>query len=112
MSSPKHRDPWGRRPLLLGVVHLPPLPGAPRAASMAEVLSRASEDAAAYAEAGFDGVVVENYGDAPYFPGAVPPETVAAMSVATASVRRALPRGLLAGVNVLRNDALAAVAVA
>ncbi len=103
----------GGRFLLLGMVHLPPLPGSPGwAGSMAAVLEAARRDAAALAEAGLDGVVVENHGDVPYHPGAVPPETVAAMAVAVAAVRAEVGPEPLVGVNVLRNDARAGLAVA
>ncbi len=108
-------DPLHRRPLLLGVVHLPPLPGSPRwrvGAGLEPVVRRAVRDAGALAEAGFAGVLVENHGDAPFFKGPVPPETVAAVAVAAAAVRRALPAEVAVGVNVLRNDAHAGLAVA
>jgi membrane complex biogenesis BtpA family protein len=78
---------------------------------MAEVLRRARADAAAYRAAGFDGLVVENYGDAPFWKDRVPPETVAATALAAAAARDAAP-GLAVGANVLRNDARAALAVA
>lgn len=77
---------------------------------MAEVVRRAAADARAYAAAGFDAVLVENFGDAPFFPRRVPAETVAAIAVAAAEVRGAVT--LPVGVNCLRNDALAAVAIA
>lgn len=105
----------GTVPLLLGMVHLPPLPGAPGWSAQGGVrawLEHAVRDAVALGEAGFDGVIVENYGDAPFFSGRVPPETVAALAVATRAVRDALPRRLEVGVNVLRNDGLAALAIA
>lgn len=99
--------------LLLGMVHLPPLPGSPRwGGSMAPVLEAARRDAGALLEGGMDGVVVENFGDAPFLPGPVPPETVAAMTAAVAAVGEvAAGRGIL-GVNMLRNDARSALAVA
>lgn len=61
-------------------------------------------------DAGYDGVIVENFGDTPFLPrvGAV---TVSAMTVAAVRVREACPE-LPLGVNVLRNDADAALAVA
>ena len=93
------------------MVHLLPLPGAPRwAGSMKAVLERATTDAGRLAEAGFDGLLVENFGDAPFHPGPVPPETTAALAVAVAEVGRAV--GLPVGVNALRNDARAALAIA
>jgi membrane complex biogenesis BtpA family protein len=54
--------------------------------------------------------MVENFGDAPFFPDRVPPETVAAMSLATHAVKAAVR--LPVGVNALRNDAAAALAIA
>jgi len=100
----------GGRPLI-GMVHLLPLPGAPRwGGSMESVVDRASTDAAALENAGFDGVIVENFSDVPFFRGTVPPETVAGMTAGVRAVRRAT--SLPVGVNVLRNDARAALGIA
>jgi uncharacterized protein len=97
---------------IIGMVHLPPLPGSPRwDGAMARVVAVALADAHALVDGGVDAVLVENFGDAPFTPGRVEPATVAAMSVVAAEVRRALPRTML-GVNVLKNDARAALAVA
>lgn len=96
---------------LVGMVHLPPLPGAPRwGGSMAAVLDRAAADARALRDAGFDGIMVENYLDAPFYPRRVPAETIAGLAVAAREVVQ--ESGLPVGVNVLRNDGLAAVAIA
>ena len=96
---------------LVGVVHLPPLPGSPRfRGDMASVISRAVADAQALTAAGFDAVLVENFGDTPFFRGRVPTETVAAMTAVGAAVRAATSLPL--GINVLRNDAQTALAVA
>lgn len=62
------------------------------------------------AVAGVDGLIVENYGDVPFHPGPVPPETVAALTLAVDRVRSVCP--LPVGINVLRNDAAAAIAIA
>jgi uncharacterized protein len=97
---------------VIGMVHLPPLPGSPRwDGSMARVVASALADARAFVEGGADALLVENFGDAPFTPGRVEPATVAAMSVVAAEVRKAFPRAPL-GVNVLKNDARAALAVA
>jgi membrane complex biogenesis BtpA family protein len=77
---------------------------------MAELLERAVADAHALAEGGCHALIIENYGDSPFFGERVPPETVAAMAVAVDALRRALPAVPL-GVNVLRNDARAALAL-
>ena len=94
------------------MVHLGPLPGAPNARPLEETLRRALVDAEVLAAAGFDGVFVENYGDVPFHPGAVPDVTVAAMTRVASDLRRLLPARVALGVNVLRNDARAALAVA
>jgi len=99
-----------RRPII-GVVHLMPLPGSPRYGdSLAEVTDRACADARSYIDGGLDGLILENYGDLPFFPGPVPPETVAAMTVAAGEISRMTDRPL--GINVLRNDALSALGIA
>ena len=98
-------------PALVGVIHLNPLPGSPRSSlTMASLRARTAEDALALAAAGFDAVLVENFGDAPFYRDAVPPETVAAMAVLVGVARSA--SGLPVGVNILRNDGASALAVA
>jgi hypothetical protein len=100
-------------PRVVGVIHLPPLPGSARGGSAADLpalLDHARRDAVAYAEGGADALIVENFGDVPFVKEAVSPATVAAMALAVAAVREAV--GLPVGVNVLRNDVLAAVSVA
>ena len=97
-------------PLLLGVVHLLALPGSPGfAGDMSAIVSAAKADAEAIMSGGMDGYIVENFGDAPFYPERVPPESIAAM----AHVLALLPRhGALVGANVLRNDARSALALA
>jgi uncharacterized protein len=99
-------------PSLIGVIHLDPLPESPRyRGDLAAVVASAERDARALAEAGFQGIIVENFGDAPFVPDRVSPVTVAAMTTCAIAVRAAAP-GLALGINVLRNDAEAALAVA
>ncbi len=102
---------WERKPLV-GMVHLPPLPGSPRdvGMSMKGILAQAVADAGALAEGGADAVMVENFFDAPFAKQHVPPHTVAALTRAVGAVREATSLPL--GVNVLRNDARAAIAIA
>ncbi|MFV9671987.1 MAG: BtpA/SgcQ family protein, partial [Acidimicrobiia bacterium] len=97
-------------PRLVGMIHLEPLPGAPGyGGSMDAILDLARSDAQAIATAGFDGIMVENFGDAPFFTDDAPKVTIAAMARAVTEVAAA---GLPTGVNVLRNDGLGALAVA
>lgn len=95
---------------VVGMVHLEPLPGTPRAARpLREVVDLAVRDAKALEAGGADAVLVENYGDAPYGKR-LAPEQVSALTLAAEAVVRAVP--LPVGVNALRNDAPAAIAIA
>ena len=68
-------------------------------------------DAELLAEGGVHGLMIENFGDAPFFPGRVPAHVVAHIAAIAADVRRAVP-SLPLGINVLRNDGLSALSVA
>ncbi|NNC75082.1 MAG: BtpA/SgcQ family protein, partial [Acidimicrobiia bacterium] len=93
------------------MVHLGPLPGAP---GFDDDFDNLIEDAVTDAErleaAGFDGLMIENFGDAPFFADDVPKVTIAAMTRVVSDIAAAV--GVPFGVNVLRNDALGALAVA
>lgn len=100
---------------ILLVLHLPPLPGAPGwtaagAPALSELTDAVISKAQLFASEGATGLIMENFGDAPFYPGAVPPETVASMAVIGAALRRELDLPL--GINVLRNDGAAALALA
>lgn len=96
---------------LIGVIHLPALPGSPRASlGLDECLESARRDVAALLAGGADGVIVENFHDAPFFAEVVPPITVAAMTAICRELRGAIAVEM--GINVLRNDAAAALAIA
>jgi membrane complex biogenesis BtpA family protein len=99
-----------KRKLLIGVVHLKPLPGSPRyAGNLAAVIKAAVADAKAYERGGAHALIIENFGDAPFAKSNVGPETVAAMTVAGRAIRQAIKFPI--GFNVLRNDARAALAL-
>lgn len=96
---------------LIGMVHLGPLPGSPRdAGDFQAVLERAVADARTLESGGIDAIMVENFFDAPFCTTGVPPVTVAAMTRAVIAVREAV--NIPIGVNVLRNDACAALSIA
>ena len=88
---------------LVGMVHLLPLPGSPGwKGQMQAILDRAEQDATTLIQGGCDALLVENMGDVPYMRRTVHPETVAAMTLATAHVRSlGVPTGVqvLAGAN-------------
>ena len=96
--------------LLIGVVHLQPLPGSPRwKRDLERVIQFAMNDALAYEKGGAEALFIENFGDVPFTKHAVGPETVAAMAAAGRAIRAAVR--LPIGFNVLRNDARAALAL-
>ena len=96
---------------LIGVIHLLPLPGSPGyAGKMDRVVERALADARAYLKGGVGAFVVENYGDLPFHAGAAGPETVAALTAVAVELRQLGDLDL--GVNVLRSDGPAAMAIA
>lgn len=104
---------FGRPKVAIGVVHCPPLPGSPRydGAAIDAVYDTAMRDAAAYAEGGMHGLIIENHGDIPFLrPADLGPETAAAMAVVTDRIRRQIDVPL--GINVLANGAIQALAVA
>ena len=96
--------------VLIGVVHLQPLPGAPGwRGNLESLIDFAVNDARAYERGGAHALFIENFGDVPFTRGCVAPETIAAMAAAGRAVRQAVK--LPIGFNVLRNDARAALAL-
>jgi membrane complex biogenesis BtpA family protein len=96
---------------LIGMLHLLPLPGSPGyGGSRDAIRERMLRDAEALQKAGFDALLLENFGDMPFYKDEVPPATVAEMAVLAEALRRSTDLPL--GVQVLRNDAAAALSVA
>ena len=102
---------WLAERPLIGMIHLLPLPGAPRYTDLSAVRERARDDAAKLVAAGFRNLMLENYGDVPFYPDRVPAETVASMAALATELRGLFPQ-VRWGVNVLRNDGRGALAVA
>jgi membrane complex biogenesis BtpA family protein len=104
------RELLGGKPIV-GMVHLPALPGAPRNdKTMDELVAYTLAEARRLEAAGLDACIVENVGDVPLFRDRVPAATVAAMTVVVTEVRRAT--SMHVGVNVLRNACREALSVA
>jgi len=104
---------FGRTKVVIGVVHLAPLPGAPRydGEAVEAIYQRGLDDARSYLDGGCDGVIVENHGDIPFAkPDDIGPETAAYMAVVSDRIRRELGRPI--GINVLANAAIPALAIA
>jgi hypothetical protein len=96
---------------VIGVLHIPALPGSPRSQlEFTSIVDWVLKDADALSSGGVDAMILENFGDAPFYPGRVPPHTVAFMAAIGREVKRSCSLPL--GINVLRNDAESAIAVA
>ncbi len=76
---------------IIGMLHLPPLPGSPiyNGKGLKEVIDRALYDANELQEGGVDALEVENFSDPTYYPQEVGPELTAAMAVISDHVIRA-----------------------
>jgi len=96
---------------LIGMVHLLPLPGSylHGGEGIETVLERALSDLSALEEGGADAALVENFGDMPFAKRASK-ATVAAMAVVVRELVRT--SHIPIGVNVLRSDGEAALAIA
>lgn len=96
---------------IIGVVHLLPLPTSPRwGGNLKAVIDRAEREAAALASGGVDGIIVENFFDAPFAQNQVDPAVISAMTVVTQRLMNLVT--LPIGLNVLRNDAHSGLAIA
>src|SRR5262245_39530628 len=96
---------------IIGMLHVPALPGSPRhQLPCTAILDWVLKDAAALQTGGINALIIENFGDVPFFPHRVPPHTVAFLTAIASEVKRSCRLPL--GINVLRNDAEAAIAIA
>jgi len=96
---------------VVGMLHAPPLPGSSGYRGDFEAIRNfVLQDAQSLRDGGVDGLMLENFGDTPFFPNAVPAITVAAMTALAAAVRQHVDLPL--GINMLRNDGRSALAVA
>lgn len=77
---------------------------------MAQIVESAVTDATELASAGFPALMIENFGDIPFYADTAPAETIAGITVAVGAVIEAT--SLNTGVNVLRNDVMSALGIA
>ena len=67
--------------MLIGMVHLLPLPGSPFYNGDLDMIeNRALQDAKNIEKAGFDAIIIENYGDQPFLINEIPLESLVAMA--------------------------------
>jgi len=104
---------FGRSKPVIGVIHLKPLPGAPRydGSPVRDIYAAAVADAKSLAGGGIDGIIVENAGDLPFSrPEDIGPETVAGLTAACLEVRSVVD--LPIGITCVANGVIPALAVA
>lgn len=104
---------FGRKKALIGMIHCPAFPGAPRyrGAARDQILSFCLRDAERLIAGGMHGLLVENHGDIPFSkPEDIGHETAAFMAVV--ADRLAQEFGVPMGINVLANAPIPAFAVA
>jgi len=108
---------------VIGMLHAPPLPGSPGyRGDFTVVCDAVRRDAAAWLAGGLgeadqdqaigNGLMLENFGDVPFFPGRVPSEVVAFLTRLANEIKQEIGNAVRLGINVLRNDGESALAVA
>jgi membrane complex biogenesis BtpA family protein len=96
---------------IIGMIHMPPLPGAPGSKlSMKQLTEFALSEADKLDGAGLDACIVENVGDVPLFKETLPPYSIAAMAIVAKAVVEHTK--MKVGVNMLRNACEEALSVA
>lgn len=96
---------------IIGVVHLLPLPSSANfSGNFHQVVAKSEQEATAIASAGLNGIIIENYFDVPFLKDRVDPAVVASMSLITKRIMHLTDKTI--GINVLRNDAQSALAIA
>lgn len=105
------RKLFEKRGAVVGMIHLPALPGTPHGGRpVGEIVAAARREAETLAGAGVDALLIENMHDRPYLRAGAGPEIVSAMTAAACAVRSAV--GLPCGVQVLAGANEEALAVA
>ena len=98
---------------VIGMVHLPPLPGSVgyTGYAMQEIIDFAIHDALTLVKGGVDGVIVENMWDLPFAVGTgVSPEQLCAQAVAAAEVVKSVD--IPVGINLVHNGGRACLGIA
>ena len=79
-------------PAIVGMLHLPPLPGSPCGSQSLEAIrSFVLTDAQAWLDGGVRLLMLENFGDTPFFPATVPSTTTAQVTAIASAVQNEFP---------------------
>src|SRR5262245_15222235 len=94
------------------MLHVPALPGSPNnSLSLSDIIQWVLNDAAALVSGGIDALIIENFGDVPFYRERVPAHTATFLTTLGCAVKGHFESVPL-GINILRNDAATALAVA
>lgn len=104
------RDVFGQSPVIIGMIHLPPLPDYPESPGIENVIRHAIDDLRSLEQNGIRAVLVENEYDRPHRIKSTP-ETTAAMTRITEAVVRESESAIV-GCEILLNDPAASLDVA
>ena len=96
---------------IIGVLHLKGLPGSPsNTFSLDDIIKLAQDDVNSLITGGVDGIIIENFGDVPFVKDNVSKRTVASFTTVVNNL--SINEDVEVGINVLRNDAIAALSIA
>ena len=97
--------------IVYGVVHLKSLPGSSgNYLTLDEIIELAQEDVNSLVFGGVDGLIIENFGDIPFTKDDVSKRTIASFTKVVENIE--YDRDVKVGINVLRNDGIAALSIA
>ena len=97
--------------IIHGVVHLKALPGSPsNSLGLDEITKLAQKDVENLYTAGVDGIIIENFGDVPFVKNDISKRTLARFTSVVQKLE--INSDLKVGINVLRNDGIAALSIA
>lgn len=96
---------------IFGVIHLKGLPGSTsNSLSLDEIIKLAQNDIDVLTEGGVHGVIIENFGDAPFVKDNLSKRSLVSFTNVVSNLN--IESHLSTGINVLRNDGISALAIA
>ena len=97
--------------IVYGVIHLKSLPGSSgNSLDLDQIIDLAQDDLNSLLSGGVDGVIIENFGDTPFVKDDVSKRTLASFTTVVENLE--LDKDIKVGINVLRNDGIAALSIA
>ena len=111
VAEERTQEILGRHRALIGMIHVPALPGTPGSKhDLEEIMTMTSRDAMVLVESGFDALIIENMHDLPYMKRDVGPEITASMTMVASCLRQMIEQPI--GIQILAGANHAAIATA